>query len=130
LVLKLTLHQIEAVLSLSGPKRYEHFVKVVADQRKLWGLFQEGWAIAATEAGTPVFPVWPAEPYAHLCAQGEWRGYDPREIDLDEFFEELMPRLRSDGVQLGVFYTPSDRGVLPSLEEIESDLRVELSRIE
>lgn len=128
--MKITARQIEAVLNLPGSKRYEHFVKVVADQRKLWGLYQEGWALAATEAGIPVFPVWPAEPYAQLCTQNEWGGYDPRAIELDEFFEELIPRLRNDGVQLGVFYTPSDKGVLPSLEQIEFDLRSELSRIE
>ena len=46
--MKITNKQIEAVLKLDGPKRYSYFIKVAADQRSIWGLYDEGWALAAT----------------------------------------------------------------------------------
>jgi hypothetical protein len=39
--------QMEAVLALPGPKRFQHFIKVVADWQEVWGLYRDGWALAA-----------------------------------------------------------------------------------
>lgn len=128
--MRLTQKQIAAVVALPGPKRYSHFIKVAADQNRVWGLFSDGWALAATSAGQDVFPLWPAAEYAQLCAAGVWSGYAPREIPLDESFQALLLRLRETGTSLGVFYTPTDQGVIPTYDEFESDLKSELSRIE
>jgi hypothetical protein len=128
--MKLTQKQIESVLLLPGPKRYENFIKVAADQRCVWGLFQEGWALSATNDGEPVFPVWPASEYASLCASGVWSRYEPKRINLDDFFNGLIPSLHERKTKLGVFYTPNDKGVIPELEQVEADLKAELSRIE
>lgn len=57
---KINQKQIEAVLALPAAKRYDHFIKLVADWQELWGLYNDGWAMAATESGEPVFPMWPA----------------------------------------------------------------------
>jgi hypothetical protein len=46
--------QMEAVLALPGSRRFEHFVKVVADWQQAWGLYQDGWALAAADDGVPV----------------------------------------------------------------------------
>jgi hypothetical protein len=75
--MKLNPRGIEAVLALPGPKRYAHFIKVAADQDKVWGLFSDGWALAGTEDGKEVFPLWPAREYAELCASGLWADYEP-----------------------------------------------------
>ncbi len=126
--MKITQKQIEAIIALPGPKRYEHFIKVAADQGCVWGLYSDGWALAGTGEGEPVFPLWPAREYAALCAFGEWSGYEPKEIDLDELFEGLLPSLKERKTLLGIFYTPSDKGVLPTVDEFEHDLREELSK--
>jgi hypothetical protein len=128
--MKITQKQIEAIIVLQGPKRYEHFIKVAADQRRVWGLYSDGWALASTNDSQTVFPLWPAREYAALCAVGEWAGYATREIDLDDLFEHLLPSLKERNTLLGVFYTPTDKGVLPILEEFECDLRAELAKIE
>ena len=65
-----------------------------------------------------------------MCANGVWRDYVPEEIDIQEFLDELLPRLREDSVKIAVFMTPEDRGVVPTLEQIEADLRTELARYE
>jgi hypothetical protein len=34
-----------AILSLPAEQRYSHFIKIVADQRRFWALYQDGWAL-------------------------------------------------------------------------------------
>ena len=126
--MKVSHKQLSAVLELSGRQRLEYFVKVVADWQEVWGLYLDGWALAATDGGVPVFPLWPAKEYAQVCAEGEWKGYEPRSISLDDFMRVLLPRLRSDAVLPGVFFTPASRGVTPSVEELMLALEAELEQ--
>lgn len=108
--------------------RYDHFIKVVADRQLAWGLFAEGWALAATDEGAPVFPVWPAEEYAALCAVGDWAEYTPKEIDVEDLLEGLLPSLNERKVVLGIFSTPANKGVIPEISIFEADLRNELAK--
>jgi hypothetical protein len=127
LIMKLNDKQISAVIALPSKDRYEHFIKVVADWQEAWGLYQDGWALAGTVDGVQVFPLWPAKEYAQLCAENEWAGHEPRAIPLSELTGELLPRLKKDGVLPGVFYTPSNKGVTPSVEELKNAIDAELS---
>lgn len=122
--------QITAVLALSGSERYKYFIKRVADSELVWGLFDDGWALAATDDGEKVFPLWPAEEYAKLCAAGQWGSYVPRSFSLGELFQDLLPMLEQDSVLPGVFYTPNDKGVTPAVELLRQDLKAELQNYE
>ncbi len=124
--MKINQKQIDAVIALPGQKRYGTFIKVVADWEEVWGLYQDGWALAATDDGKQVFPVWPAKEYAQLCTDKEWSGYEPQSFSLEDFMGELLPNLKNDGVLPGVFYTPSDNGVIPTVDQLLSDLDEEL----
>lgn len=124
--MKVNPKQMEAVLSLPGGRRYEHFIKVVADQQEVWGLYRSGWALAATDDGATVFPLWPAKEYAQMCAVKEWAGYEPRLIGLSDFTGVLLPKFKIDGVLPGVFFTPSSKGLTPSVDELQAALDVEL----
>jgi hypothetical protein len=117
---------MESVLALPGSRRFVHFIKVIADTQEVWGLYQDGWALAATDEGTTVFPFWPAKEYAEICSVNKWSGYEPRSISLSDFLEVLLPKLKSDDVLPGVFFTPSSRGVTPCVEELRSALESEL----
>lgn len=122
--------QVEAVLNLPAPKRYDHFIKVVADRQLAWGLFADGWALAATTEGKPIFPLWPAKEYAALCAVGDWAGYLPRDINMEDLLDGLLPSLSERGTELGIFPTSQDKGVLPEVAVFEADLRNELAKFE
>lgn len=126
--MKINPKQMEAVLALPGIKRFEHFIKVIADWQEVWGLYQDGWALAATDDGTTVFPLWPAKEYAQLCAENEWNGYTPRSISLIDFTDVLLPKLKSDGVLPGAFFTPSSKGLTPSPDELKAALDAELQK--
>jgi hypothetical protein len=126
--MKINQRQIDAVLALDGAKRYEHFIKVVVDQQRAWALYNEGWALAATDSGERVFPLWPAEEYAQLCANQGWQEYIPESIALEDLLEELLPQLATDSVLPGIFSTPRDKGVTPTIEVLSTDLRSEMQR--
>ena len=118
--------QIDAVIALSGRERYNNFIKVVVDWEEVWGLYQDKWALAGTDDGQKVFPIWSAKEYAQLCVDKEWAGYEPKSFSLEDFMSELLPNLKNDGVLPGVFYTPSDNGVTPTVEKLLEDLNEEL----
>jgi hypothetical protein len=99
---------------------------VGADWQEVWGLYQDGWALAAADDGTTVLPLWPAKEYAQVCAANRWQGYEPRSISLSDFMDVLLPKLKSDGVLPGVLFTPSSKGVTPSVDELKSALEAEL----
>lgn len=128
--MKLHPKQIETVIALPGPDRYNHFIKQVTDSEKAWGLYNGGWALAATSNGEQVFPLWPAEEYAKLCAQNEWAGYEPSVISLDDLMEDLLPQFEIDGILPGIFYTPNNNGVTPEISQLVEDLRQELTLYE
>lgn len=127
--MKLSAQQIAAVLALKGPERYEHFIKQVADHQQVWALYSDGWAMGATDSNAAVLPFWPASEYAAACAVGEWAGYEPRSMSVEEFYE-LLDNLEDDEVLPGVFYTPSDKGVVPSHDQLREDLLAELENYE
>jgi len=124
--MKVSPSQIEEIFALPGIKRFEHFIKVIVGWEEIWGLYQEGWALAAADEGTPVFPLWPAKEYAQVCAVNEWAGYEPRSIGLVEFMEVLLPKLKLDGVLPGVLFTPAGKGVTPSVDDLRLAIEAEL----
>lgn len=126
--MKVNPEQLRAVLALPAIKRFEYFIKVIADWQEVWGLYQGGWALAATDDGTAVFPLWPASEYARVCAEGEWRGHEPRPLSLSDFTDVLLPKLEMDGVLPGVFFTPASKGLTPSVDELRTALEAELQK--
>ena len=116
------------MIALPGPKRFAHFVKAIVDREELWGLYDGGWALASTDDGTSVFPMWPAEEYAQLCAENEWRSYEPRSISLAGLLNDLLPKLQRDGVLPGVFMTPTSKSSTLSVEELIAALDAELQK--
>ena len=120
--------QIEAVLALSGPRRLEHLIKVVADREEAWGLYDDGWALAGTDAGQEAFLLWPAEEYAALCATDTWANYKPKAIPLDDLVGLLLPKLQARGTLIAAFLTPEVAGVTLEANHLLSMLEVELER--
>jgi hypothetical protein len=120
--------QIEAVLKLPGPQRYSHFIKKVVGWRRMWGLYGDGWAMSVTPEGQQVLPLWPEREYAERCIAEEWANHEPREIDLDAALEMMIPTLREQGIQPGVFFSPEQGSLNITLDEFERDLRAELTR--
>ena len=124
-------NEIQAVLSLEASKRYEHWIKKVADQEEVWSLWHEGgWALAGDDLGRQLVPVWPHSRYAALCAEGAWAGYQPKAITLDAWLDRWIPGIERDQRIVAVFPTPKEKGVPIEPRLLELDLRNELSNYE
>lgn len=111
-----------AVSALAPQKRYAYFVKMVVDWEEAWGLYNDGWALAATNEGAKVFLLWPARVFAESCAGEGWENYEPAEIPLDDLVGELLPGLEADGVTVGVFYGPDGRGTVRQPSDLRNDI--------
>ena len=106
--------EMEHIIKLKGPVRYEYFIKRVADNKKTWGLFKDGWALAKTDANDTVFPLWPLPEYASLCAKNEWGEYEPKIISLASLSNKLLAELKKDNIKICIFSTPTDMGITPT----------------
>lgn len=122
--------QLKEILMLPAPKRYSYFIKKVIGWRRLWALYDDGWAMSESDVGDPIFPLWPEKEYAELCISGEWANYEPKPIELNEVLDSMIPMLRERGILPGVFFTMEAGSVNSSVDQLESDLREELSHYE
>ncbi|MGH8853271.1 MAG: DUF2750 domain-containing protein [Telluria sp.] len=126
--IKLGAQQLADVVTLPAQQRYAHFVRQVVDTGEVWGLYRDGWALAKTDDRTLVFAMWPASEFADLCAEFEWDGYEPQSFALDDLMTDLLPQLEQDGVLPGIFYTPGDRGLTPTVYMLRVDLERALGK--
>lgn len=125
----LTPQQHDAVASLDGPLRYEHFIKRVADTQLVYGLRTgDGWVSACGDDGAEALPLWPHPDYAMACATGEWEGSTPAEIDVYDFADDWLPAMAERGIGAVVFPTAAMRGVPVDSLQLAADLKAELAR--
>jgi hypothetical protein len=123
--------ELTSVLRLPLEKRYQYFVKHVADWREMWSLANaNGWVLYGTKESKEVVPVWPHSAFAKVCATGEWSDCEPRSIDLDEWIETWTSGLIRDQRLVGVFPTPNSQSVVVTPQRLADDLHDELTSIE
>lgn len=128
--IELSEKEIESVVVLSPDKRYKYFLNKVADTGFVWGLYEDGWALAGDIENRQLIPLWPTKEYAMLCAKDIWKNYRPKSIEIHEFLDDLMKDLELANISLAVFYTPEDRGVIVKYENFSHDMLRELAKIE
>lgn len=98
--------QIAAILALSPPKRYSHFIKKVIGWGEAWGLYDDGWATCKSHHNRLVMPLWPEKEYAERCIEAVWSNFTALPIDLDLLLNQFIPNLREQNILLGVFFDP------------------------
>jgi hypothetical protein len=118
--------EIEALLSAEGKRRYAYFIRRVCDTRKVWGLHDGGWA-SLGDGDKKLIPFWPHETYAARFKKDDWSSYAPKEIELGVFLERWIPGMRSEGIEPAIFPVESGASVVVSLDDLEANLRHELS---
>jgi hypothetical protein len=115
--------EVAAVCSLSAEDRFEYFIKRAVGSEEVWGLKEGDWKLSANSSGLRVFQVWPFDDYARLCCVGEWAGCTPASMPLGLFLDTFVPNLDQQGIAVGVFYTPTDVGVLVPPYELAKRMR-------
>jgi hypothetical protein len=118
-------------MELPAAKRYEYFVKKVADRQELWSLkASDGWVMASDQTNKEVFPIWPHSRFAEACAKDNWHGCTPQSIALKDWLAKWIPGLSRDQRAVAVFPTTANRGVVVSPEKLRADLIAECEKYE
>ncbi|SDX36338.1 DUF2750 domain-containing protein [Paenibacillus sp. PDC88] len=117
--------EFEAVFKLPAKKRYEYFIKKIADYEEVWGLYDNGWAVTTDLNGNLLLPFWPRREFAEACAIEDWKNYKSKAMDLTEFIDEFLPRIKEDSIKPSIFFNNEDSAVLdidPLIQDIETEL--------
>jgi hypothetical protein len=122
--------EFENVVRLAPRARYEHFVKKVADWKEVWSLWKDGWVLMGDKDENETVPVWPHPMYAEASALGEWLGYTPRKISLDDWLQKWTPGMAKDRRMVAVFPTNEGETITVDPFRLKADLQEELSKYE
>ena len=123
--------EVDALLKLDGPARYEHLVKRVADFEEAWGLrWPTGWIALSAGTGQFLFPIRPHAEYVERCRSLGDADAVPASIPLNHLLDVLLPQLSTDGTMIAAFPTPAGRGVPISAERLWADLLRECGHYE
>lgn len=119
-----------SILKLSAQRRYQYFVKRVADWKEIWSLKDtDGWTLVGDEEGQEAVPVWPHARFAEGYAN-ENGGGKAKSIDLDAWRERWLPGLARDHRLIAVFPTPDSKGPLCDASIVQNDIDEAVSRLE
>ena len=119
--------EIETVSNLETFKRYNYFIKKIADFEILYSLksLEGNFAISETD-NEYMFPVWSHEEFAKLNLNKEWGNFEICEISLEELEKEIFPFILENNYLINVFPINNKTGFVVNLEEFKRDLSIEL----
>lgn len=124
--MKVSNQELLSVINLNADNRYKYFIKKITDWDRVWGLYNNGWALAETGQNEVVLPIWPAKEFALICANSNWKSYTPESFSLSDLENDLLPSLKNDKVKVAIFYTPKDKGIVVENDKLIDDLKEEL----
>ena len=122
--------EFESVTKLAPEKRYEYFIKKVADWQEIWSLWNEGWVLMGDSDEHETVPVWPHAIFAEASAVDDWLGYKPRRIGLADWMEKWIPGIERDRRMIAVFPTLEGQTTTVNPARLKHDLEEELARYE
>jgi hypothetical protein len=117
----------EKIMNLTSKERYIHSIKEFVAHSKLWGLYDEGWALLSDEEDI-VFPLWPDKYYAEKMCMKDWKNYSPKEIDLDDFLENYIDDIKNKGFMISIFMNEKNKGIVVSPDEFLNHLEFEIDK--
>lgn len=126
----LTPLEIEKLFKKPGEKRYEYFVKQVADSEAVFGLADdEGWVLLGDDDdNTDILPLFP---YAEIAEEFRTKaGFDSEKVeplDVNELLEWLDD-MENDGMLVAVFPNPELNGAVVEPSMLKTDLLAELEK--
>jgi len=123
--------EIESVLKLGAPERYDHFIKRVADWQEVWTLKSpDGFVSMGDDQGREGAPFWPHPEYATLFATESWTDCAPASISAEDFVQRWLPGMDKYGRKVIAFPTPQLKGSILEPAKVRNDLMNALSQYE
>ena len=120
--------EIARLFKKPGEKRYEYFVKKVADTEEVYGLAdEEGWALLGDE-GEDIIPLFPHAEFAEqFRVENEFEEYGIGVVDVNELMEWL-DEMEEEGMQVAVFPNLEMSGAVIHPARHKQDLQAELEK--
>lgn len=128
--MKLTDKEIESVIRLDSEKRFEYTIKRIVDNERLYSAkFTDGDFAIIPCNNTYLFPVWSACQYIERCI--DVSTMECVEISLDQFVNETIDLISSNGWELAVFpLSNEDYGKITTINEFCERLKYALEDYE
>jgi Protein of unknown function (DUF2750) len=120
---------IEKLFKKPGEKRYDYFIKKVAETEEVFGLMDdEGWALLGDDDDEDILPVFPAAEFAEAFrTAADYEEYRVEAIDVTEFVEWLGD-MDEDNLLVAVFPNPEFNGAVVEPEHLKKDLLKEFEK--
>ena len=110
--------------SIVPPKeQYIQFLETIVAQEKVYGLYNDGWALCATPSGQQTLAVWQNKNLAQLLIRDKWADYAIEEVSLVDFVEKVIPYIRQQNTHLSLNLMPEGQNVLVSGRQMLIDLK-------
>jgi len=97
---------------------HDRFIRRVVESGEVWVLeSDEGYAVCDStqyeedEEARDVIPFWSDRAYAQRAAEGEWAGFVPTPITLDDFIDRWLKGMHEDGTLAGTNWDANNCGV-------------------
>ena len=121
--------EVENVSRLEPFKRYQYFIKKIADFEELWTIVDKNGDIGLSDIeGKTLIPVWPKEAYIKSCLVGNWNRHIPFKLTLDDFEESIISFVSENNYLVNVFPVGNKTGFVVNLNEFIRDLNEELGQ--
>lgn len=120
---------VEKYFKRPGEKRYEYFVKKVADSEEVFGLADdEGWAMLGDDEDADIIPLFPYAEFAEAFRQAaDFQEFKVESIDLNELLEWLDD-MENDGMLVAVLPNTQFNGAVVEPSHLKKDLLQELEK--
>lgn len=129
--MKIHSKELETVVLLPPIKRYQYFLKKVADGEKMYTLESVDGNLAISEIeGKTMMPFWPKVEFVDSCRVNEWASFVTKEITLDIFQDEIIELMIDNDYLANIFPVKDFTGFVVTLNEFSRDLGEELSKYE
>lgn len=120
-------NEIAEIFAKRSEKRYDYFIKKVADTEEVFGLTDdEGWLLLDDPDGNDAMPFFPGEEFAErFRVEGDFEEFEIGVLDVNELLLWLDD-MEKDGVRIAVFPNLEMQGAVVSPKKLGEDLEAEL----
>ena len=122
----------EAFLQLSRmqpEERFEYALAKMIEQGQLWGLFGEsGWLMLKADDDA-CLPIFPHPEFAKAWEKDDFPDCEPKAISLDEWMNNWLPGMQSNGTLVLVFPLSEDEeGIMLQANEVLQCIKDDMAK--
>lgn len=120
---------INKLFKKPGEKRYDYFIKKVAENEEVYGLSdEEGWALLGDDEDADILPLFPAAELAESFRVAmDFEEYKVEALDVAELMAWLDD-LETDGMLVAVFPNLELNGAVVEAQHLKADLQKEFDK--